>query len=57
MRKFSGFFCPFEEPRKKEKTKECSISGFPKSVVLCSQQSCGLPEMVKNRFGTKNTST
>ena len=53
MRKFSGFFICLRSLGKKEKAKEHSIKGFPKSVVLCSQQFCGLPEMVKNPFWYK----
>ena len=51
MRKFSGFFYLFEEPRKR--TNERFISGFPKSVVLYSQKFCGLLEMIKNPFWYK----
>ena len=53
MRKFSRFFICLRSLGKKEKAKEHSIKGFPKSVVLCSQQFCGLPEMVKNPFWYK----
>ena len=53
MRKFSGFFICLRSLGKKEKTKEHSINDFPKSVVPCSQQFCGLPEMVKNPFWYK----
>ena len=43
MRKFSGFFICLRNLGK----------NFPKSVVLCSQKFCGLPEMVKNPFWYK----
>ena len=50
MRTFSGFFICL---RSLGKNQQRSISGFPKSVVLCSQKFCGLPEMVKNPFWYK----
>ena len=47
MRKFWGFCICLRSLRKNV------ISGFPKSVVLCSQKFCVLPEMVKNLFWYK----
>ena len=51
MRKFSGVFLPVLGAY--EKTQECSISGIPKSAVLCSRKFRGLLEMVKVRWYKK----